>query len=55
MSREGRLTARAKHDLSRLEAFLIAKNPDAARRAVEYRVSVRTVIIARIKHALERP
>ena len=94
MSREVRLTARAKHDLSRLETFLIAKNPDAARRAVDaiaagirslanhaerghagprsdlrqisvtfgnsgyviqYRVSVRVVVIARIKHALERP
>jgi len=94
MSREIRLTARARHDLSRLEAFLIKKSPDAARRAVDaiaqavrsladhaerghvgkrpdlrqipvafgnsgyviqYRVSHKTVVIARIKHALERP
>jgi plasmid stabilization system protein ParE len=94
MRREVRLTARAKHDLSRLEAFLIEKSPDAARRAVEaivsavhslvdhaerghagpqpdlrqipvtfgnsgyviqYRVSREAVLIARIKHALERP
>jgi len=94
MSREVRLTARAKHDLSGLEAFLIEKNPDAARRAVDaisqavrslaehgerghvgqrpdlrqipvafgnsgyviqYRVSKTTILIARIKHALERP
>ena len=94
MSREVRLTARAKHDLSRLEAFLIGKSPDAARRAVDaiasairslaeyaerghigrrsdlrqipvsfgnsgyvvqYRVSASTVVIARIKHTLERP
>ncbi len=94
MIREVRLTARAKNDLSRLEAFLIKKNPDAARRAVDaitgairslpehaerghigrqpdltqipvafgnsgyviqYRVSNETILIARIKHALERP
>ena len=61
MSHEVRLSARAKHDLSRLEAFLIKKSPDAARRAVDaiyviqYRVSDKTVMIARIKHALERP
>ena len=35
MRREVRLTARAKHDLSRLEVFLIEKSPDAARRAVD--------------------
>ncbi|MBO9559240.1 MAG: type II toxin-antitoxin system RelE/ParE family toxin [Caulobacter sp.] len=89
-----RLAARAKHDLSRLETFLITKNPYAARRAVDaiatavlspaehaerghagpapnlrqipvafgnsgyviqYRVSETMVLIARIKHALERP
>jgi plasmid stabilization system protein ParE len=94
MTREVRLTARARHDLSRLELFLIEKNPDAARRAVEaiadavlslgdhaerghrgprpdlrqipvsfgnsgyviqYRVARETVLVARIKHALERP
>ena len=94
MNREVRLTVRAKHDLSRLEAFLIAKSPEAARRAVDaiaagilslgehaerghvgprsdlreipvifgnsgyviqYRVSDANVVIARIKHALERP
>ena len=94
MKREVRLTARARHDLSRLEAFLIEKSPDAARRAVDaiasavqsladhaerghsgprpdlrqipvvfgnsgyviqYRVSREAVLIARIKHALERP
>lgn len=93
MKREVRLTARAKHDLSRLEHFLVGKKPDAARRAVDaiaavqsladhaerghsgprhdlrqipvvfgnsgyviqYRVSPDTVVIARIKHALERP
>jgi plasmid stabilization system protein ParE len=94
MSREVRLTARAKHDLSRLEAFLIEKSPNAARRAVDaiaeavrsladhaerghqgprpdlrqipvafgrsgyviqYRVSGEKVVIARIKHTLERP
>jgi toxin ParE1/3/4 len=35
MRREVRLTARAKHDLSRLERFLVNKSPDAARRAVD--------------------
>jgi plasmid stabilization system protein ParE len=35
MSREVRLTARARHDLSRLERFLVEKNPDAARQAVD--------------------
>ncbi|CAN5525143.1 hypothetical protein BH10PSE3_BH10PSE3_34440 [soil metagenome] len=35
MTREVRFTARAKHELSRLETFLILKNPDAGRRAVD--------------------
>ncbi len=94
MRREVRLTARARHDLSRLERFLVEKSPDAARRAVDsivnaiqsladhaerghagprtdlrqipvafgnsgyviqYRVSHEIVLIARIKHSLERP
>jgi toxin ParE1/3/4 len=94
MNRRVRLTARAKHDLLRLEGFLIEKSPDAARRAVDaiadvvlsladhaerghagprpdlrqipvafgnsgyviqYRVSPEIVLVARIKHALERP
>ena len=48
MSRAVRLTARAKHDLSRLEAFLIGKSPDAARRAVD---AIATGILSLAEHA----
>jgi len=35
MKRTVRLTNKARRDLSRLEEFLVTKNPDAASRAVE--------------------
>jgi hypothetical protein len=52
MSREVRLTARAK---PRSDSRQISVTFGNSGYVIQYRVSVRVVVIARIKHALERP